>query len=103
MTTPFSVQRYDIGVKGQGQTYLISVLRLVTQIPLSYFCRGCSYFDVIRNSGPRVEFPCSTPIHMKDALDPLCLRCIQSFPSMNTYDKRILQYACFALLSIWES
>ena len=94
MTTTFSVQRYDIGVNGQGQTYLKSVLRHVTQIPL-FFCRG--------NSGPRVEFPCSTPIHLKDALDPFCYRCIQSFPSMNTYGKRILQYACFALLSKWES
>ena len=34
---------YDLGVIGQGQIHLISVLWLIMQIRLSFFYQGCSY------------------------------------------------------------
>ena len=37
ITMKDSDRRYDLGVKGQGQIYLRSVLWLVTPFPLSYY------------------------------------------------------------------
>ena len=39
--------RYDLGVKDQGQTYLKSVLKLVTWTTLVIFDRGTSYLAQI--------------------------------------------------------
>ena len=42
ITTKVSDHQDDIGVKGQGCIYLNSILRFVTQTPISCFVRGHS-------------------------------------------------------------
>ena len=43
ITSKVSEYRYVIGVKGQGQVFLKSVLQLVRQTTLTFFDGGCLY------------------------------------------------------------